>query len=340
MCPLRRSSPSLLALALTLCATAALLAAPAVPAGPRPSELDWLPADTEMVFTINVRQLVDSPLFKKHALAHVRSALKEHEQLRDVLEDLGFDPLKDLDRITAGSPGGKARDRGLLIARGRFDVARFRKKAEEAARDHPDVLKVQKVRAPGGALTVWEVTLPTRDESIYVALADRTTLLASPGKDYVVEALKAARLARRGVLKNKNFQALLEKMDSKQSVSVAVLGKALARGLDSDIIPKVVKDTVAQIEAIGGGITFAEDIRLEVAVTADSPADARALRERADRGLKTALAALALLSGDSGELGALLEFLKTVRVTSRGKVVLFKARLSADAIEDALNKDE
>jgi hypothetical protein len=339
MCLLRRPCLGLPALVLALCVTAAS-AAPLGAPPVRLTEVDLLPPDTEMVFTINVRQIVDSPLFKKHALPNVRAALKEHAHVSDVLKELGFDPLKDLDRITAGSPGGRARDRGLLIARGRFAVAKFQAKAVEVARDNPEMLKVQKVPAPGGALTIWEFTPPGGEDAIYVALADGNTLLASPGKDYLVEALKGARLRKRAALKNKEFQALLEKMDPKQSLSVAVLGKGLARGLDSDIIPKTVKDTIAKIEAIGGGLTFTEDVKLEVAVAANSPADAKALRERANQGLKAGLVALSLLAGDAGELGALLEFLKTLRVTSRGKVVLFKARLTADAIEDSLKKDE
>ena len=318
------------ALVLTACA-----------AGPaKAAELDpYLPADTEMVLTVNVRQIIDSDLFQKNVLAQAREALKGTPEAADVLKDLGFDPFKDLDRVIAARPGGPDKDRGLVIAHGRFDVAKFRAKAEDSARDHGEVLKIGKVPdGSGGHFVVYEVTPPGEESTWFVALAGKDTLLASPGKDYVVGALKQARAKKKPALKNKDAQALLERMDPRQSVSVAVVGKALAGS--SGGAPRVVQDLLKGVEAVGGGLTFGEDVKMEVVVASASEKEAKALRDGAERGINAALAVLAVVAGERKELSAALDVVKTIKVTSKGKVVTFKGRLSADVVKELLKKDE
>ena len=55
------------------------------------------------------------------------------------------DSLRDLHRVIIATPGSTDTDRGLIIAHGTFDEARIQKKADETAKDDPDVLKVHKV---------------------------------------------------------------------------------------------------------------------------------------------------------------------------------------------------
>jgi hypothetical protein len=297
-----------------------------------------VPPDTEMLVTVNVRQIVDSPLFKKHALGPAKDALKDLSDVEDILKDLGFDPFKNLDRIIAASPGG---DKGLLIVHGKFDLAKFKAKGDDAARDNPDILKIHKIGdGGGGQFTVYEVVLPTDDDdSIFVSIPNDRTMLVSSGKDDVVEALKRGKGKKKATLKNKDFQALVEKMSSKQSVSVAALGKALKGGA-LDEAPKMVKNLVEKVEAVGGGITFGNDVRLELLVSTKTERDAKELRDGTNNGLKLALAALLVLSEDRKDLEALADMLKTIRITAKGKVVTFRARVSGELIQGALKKEE
>src|SRR5262249_47295568 len=105
----------------------AALAVAALAAPARAADLDpYLPADTEVVVTVNVRQLLGSELLKKLGLDKAKEALKDLDQVKTVLDELGFDPFKDLDRLTVAGPGGTEQDRGLIIARGRFDPDKFK----------------------------------------------------------------------------------------------------------------------------------------------------------------------------------------------------------------------
>jgi hypothetical protein len=327
------------ALRLCLC-TLTLLALAAPERAEGAADLDpLLPDDTESYVSVNVRQVLDSELFKKFGLDAAREALKNADEVNDVLKDLGFDPFKDLEGVIVAAPGGTETDRGLVIIRGNFDVAKFKAKADDVANNQPDVLKIHKV--PDGTAThvVYEVIVPGQDNTLFVAVANKSTLLASPGKDYVVDALKKLKGKGKAALKNKAMQALLEKMDPRQSLSVAVLSSAVSAKLGADA-PKLAKDILARLDAVGGGITVSNEVKLEVSAAAKTGRDARQLKANADKGVQLVLVGLALLGSDRKEIAAALEVLKTVKVSAKGKVITISAKVTADVIADALNKDE
>jgi hypothetical protein len=314
-----------------------------IPAGVRAAEIDtYLPADTESYISINVRQILDSDVVKKNALGQLREALKGTDEVNDILKDLGFDPFKDLDRIIIASPRGTETDRGLIIVHGTFDVKKFKARAADAAENNGDVLKIHKVPLGGGVThDVWEVNIPNQDQSLFVALAGNRTLLVSPGKDYVVDAIKQGRLNKKPELKNKAFASLLEKLEPKQSLSIVVLGKALAGAQKMEILPKGARDALGGIQAIGGGLTFGKEVKLELAVSSKDESSAQSIRETLNKGVRLGTAGLTLLGDDRNKgITLALEVLKTVKVSSKAKVVSVTARLTADAIDDFFKKDD
>src|SRR5438128_2254889 len=89
----------------------------------RAAEIDrYLPAHADMVMSVNVRQVVDSPVFKEHFHELARKWVKT-APAGQVMTLLDLDPLKDVQRITAAGTGVIGLlDRGLVIAHGDFDV--------------------------------------------------------------------------------------------------------------------------------------------------------------------------------------------------------------------------
>jgi hypothetical protein len=319
-----------------------LLAAAVVTAPARAAEVDrFLPADTEMVFTLNVKQVLDSELVKKYGLEQARDALKNHDEVNDILKDLGFDPFKDLDRVIVALPAAEEADKGLVIAHGRYDLAKFEAKGKDAAKNHPDALKIHKVPdGLGGQHLVYEVTIPEkRDTPLFVALPDKSTLLASPGKDYVVDALKKVNLKDKPALKNKDFQALLERMDNRQSLSLAVVGTALTKGNQGNL-PEEVRKFLEQVDAVGGGVTVAEDVKLEVVISAKTAQSAKDLNKTITDGLANGKAILNLLAAQQPELAPVVEIVNTLKSTAKDKTVTLKAQISAEVIEKALKKNQ
>ena len=290
----------------------------------------FLPPDTEIISTVNFKQIFDSNLFKKYMLEEAREALKNAAMVKDILDDLGFDPFKDLDKVISAGPGGSETDKGLIIVHGRFNVEKFKAKAEDAAKSNSDNLKVHKIN--DGKNTLYEVTVdpvPT----LWVALASKTTLLVSPGKDYVVDALK--RVDKPVRLQNKDFQSLLEKMDNRQSVSLAAVGKAVAKA----DLPEAVKEAFENIDAIGGGLTIGEDINFELVGNAKTAKDAKDINDKISAGLNFGLGLLGIAAGQNKELAPLVDIAKTVRSSARDKTVTIKAAISAELIEKARRKE-
>ncbi len=297
----------------------------------------YLPEDTESVVNLNVRQLLDSELVKKNFLELAQEALRGDDQVQDILKDLGFDPFTDLDRILIARPTSTEKDRGLFIVHGRFDVAKFKAKAEEVAKDESEHLKIHKVL--GGKHLLYEVNLPNHDDPIYVALAGRDTLLASLGKDYVIDALKKSKDPTKPILKNTKFQALLEKLDARQSLSLAaVTTPEIKKAIDK--APGDIKSMVEKVQAVGGGITITDEVKLELIVTTKNTADAKDLRDSAKAGLDAVVgfASLFVQNNDSPGVELVVEFLKSLRITNKEEAVVLKGRISSDLIEDMLKK--
>jgi hypothetical protein len=318
-----------------------LLVLLAVPAGASAAD-PLLPADTQSYVAVNVRQMLDAPLVKKTLLGPARQFLdNELSDISGVLKEVGIDPFRHLDRILIASPGGKDTDRGLIILHGTFDPAKIKAKVDALVRNNSENLKVHKVTlVKGTTAPVWEVIIAGQDQSMFVALVGNKTLIASPGKDYVVDALKTAHLKRKVVLKNRDFQALVEKLNPKQSISLAIQGKSLEGAGGVPFVPKVVADALGGVEAIGGGVTLANEVKLDVAVAGKTEKNARNARELLDRGVKLAMVGLALLDSENNKgLGLLLEVVKTVKVTGKGKVVGLSAKLTADVLQDFLGKE-
>src|SRR5215831_6496476 len=76
----------------------------------------YLPNDSDFVVMLNVRQLLNSPLVQKHALADLKTMLKANSEATKHLEALGFDPFKDLTSITLAVCITKGEPRALMIA--------------------------------------------------------------------------------------------------------------------------------------------------------------------------------------------------------------------------------
>ncbi len=307
-------------------------------AAPAPAADKYLPNDTEVVVTFNVRQLLDSPLVKKYGLDKLREALKESDEARQVLEDLGFDPFKDLERVVVAGPAGNDKHKGLFIVHGRFDLAKFKAKAEQAAKDHGDTFKIVKVPdGQGGQHLVYEVTPPGQEDPLFAALGSNSVLFAAPSKEYLVDALLKEAGKKKTEFTNKSLPGLLKALDGKQTLSVVAAGGALARSLPPGTDDRI-RDVLGKVQGLGGGVTVEDGVKLEVGLTANDADAARALEKGIGDGLNQALGVLALLAGNQQEIAPVLDFLKSIKVTARDKTVVLRGEVTAEMIEKAMKK--
>ncbi len=315
---------------------AALLTAPA-----RAADLDrYLPPDTEVVVTWNVRQLLGSQLIKKNGLEQLRDLIKSQEEVESVLKELSLDPLKDIDKIIAALPATGEQDKGLFIVHGRFNLDKFKARADKAAKDNKDVFKIHQVKdGQGGLHTVYEFTIPVQGnkQPFFAGFASRTTLLAAPSKDYLIDGLKT-KDATKVRLKNKAFQDLLTRMDEQQSFSFATVGEALTKSPLAELDP--VKDLLPKLSAAAGGITLGDGIKMEFTLSTKQAADAKMLKEKIDEGLTTATVLIGLAVMQQKELAPLLEVVKSIKPTVRDTAVTLKGEVSGETLDKLRPKDQ
>jgi hypothetical protein len=312
-----------------------------LPAAPtRAADVDkLLPNDTEVVFSINVRQILDAPLVKKLPLDQAKEALKAQDDAHQVLQELGFDPFTDLDSITAAVSSGGDADKGLLIVRGKFDLQKFQAKAEAVAKDMPDTLKIQKKpNGAGGNTVVYEVNNVGLQQALYVALLNKNTLVASAGIDYVLDAADKEAGRKKTALKNKDVQALLGRVDTAQSIWAVVLGSTLeesplGKGEDA-------KDIVEKVQDVIAGISIDKDVVATLNVTAKKTEDAKKIEDALEDGLDKARGALAFLANSQKEVKPLLTLLRSVKPTVKDKTITVQIKLPGEMIEKAINKTD
>ncbi len=295
----------------------------------------YLPADTELVISLNLKQILGTKLVKNHALEPLKALLADSPEATAALKELGLDPLSQIHRILIASPGSKEPDRGLVIIQGEFDPVKFKDKGAALLRQQPNVVKVHKITdAQGAEESIFELALLGQNFPWFIAVPGKDAILLSPGKDYIVDALKRNPIKNPLALKSKEFQSLLENLDDKQSVYLAATAGALGRlGLPES----VAGDLLNKMDGLAGGIRLEDDLHLEIIIGAKTVAEARSLRQTVDTLHTQGLLILGLLAAQDPGVGTAVDILKSMRFIQKDKTVTVKARLEADLIQSWLN---
>lgn len=305
----------------------------------------YLLDDTDAVVALNVGQVASSPLFKKYYEEALRKTIAENKDIDKGLKDMGLDPLKSIERILLvhgenshriEEKGGKT-DAGLFfIIHGKFDAAKLHAKADQIAKDIPDLLKIEK----HGTQRLYKVTLA---EPYYLALPDSTTIVASIFRDQVVEALDKGAGKKKSELKHKDFQALLAKADAKQSLWLVATGRMVhsfdkaVKVVNNKKVVVTVKDSLANagVESITGGLTITDGIATELKIGVKDADTAKMATTFIQTDLTDAVGRAAKAAGEAKYLEPLRLILLALNIASEGKLVTVKGDVSAKEIADA-----
>jgi hypothetical protein len=288
----------------------------------RAAEADqYFPNDTQAVVTINIKQILGAAAVKPN-LAKLQTAMKGVDGLQKTLEDLGFDPMKDLDSVTVAAVGAEDPENALIIVRGKFDAAKFKAAADVEAKKEKGLKAIK-----AGDYTLYEVDAQGQPQPAYVGLVDGSTIVASPRKEGVVGAFDVKAGKKKTTMKPA-LQTLLAKNDAKQSISIAALGSALG-----SMVPFGDK-----VETIHGGINLADDIKTDIVILTKDDDAAKGLSALIGEGLEQGKN-IAQFLGQSNKLLTLpAEILNNLKVAEKGKTVNIKGEVSKETIEK-LKKD-
>lgn len=292
----------------------------------------FLPDDAEIIMVLNVQQIIQSPLVQKHGIAHVKQALQADEKIKKVLEAVGFDPLKDLTRITAAASAVSPDAKGTIIAEGNFDLSKIQAKVEELANERKDTLKILKE----GDHKLLEIKTPGDERPAYAALVDKNTIVFGSDKTVVLGSFDRAAGTKKPALK-KDIAALIEKANQSQSMWLVAPGAVFAKSpLAED---EKSKKILEKVENLSVGFTLSEDFSMVTAIVTKTADSAKEISEELKNGLETLKGLLALVAGQQKELAPLVDVVGSIKVGTDNATVTLKSEVSKEMIEKSLKKD-
>jgi len=293
----------------------------------------WMPADAEVVFGANFRQMLESPLVKQKDRDQMKALLKQHEQAEKMLAAAGIDPLKDIDGVmlTVSGVGPQAKVR--VVIQGRFDEAKVQSAAEDFAKKEPERLKVTKEEGK----TVYEAT-PEKGNGkpVYAAFADRNTLVLTPSKEYTLKSI--AEGGKKPAEVGKQMKTALAPLTGKESMWFAAVV--------TDQVKQLLKSNpatgafAANLESVTGSMSLTNAMQVLLLIHTSDPQSADQIKGLFDQIVKPFLEGAAK---DNEEAAPVInEVLQNLRVKTRQGDVNITLKLSQDAlkkIEEAVKKN-
>jgi hypothetical protein len=310
----------------------ALVAGLAVVSTARALDPKYLPNDTELVFSINLKQILESELFqsKKDAVAQAKAVLEGQagdNPIVKYLKDAGFDVFRDLQSVTVANNGGQ--EPTAIIIEGSFNPAKFKTTAEKAARDNPGTLKV----STAGANTLYEIT-PPGDKAAFASLIGDKVLYAAKSKEELTDGLARIAGAKPSNLK-KEYAALLSTINNKQSIGFVATGAALAKLTQAAPVPnaEAAAALLQNIDGMSGAITIAKEVEFQIGVNAKDEASAKKMAQDGNGMLLGVKFLVSQQASKDEKLAPLVDVAKTLRLTNQGSNVLLRGTVSVDVIE-------
>jgi hypothetical protein len=311
-----------------------VLSAAAPAADLPPATLDkLLPDDTQVVFTVNVRQLLDSAVVKKYVLGDVQKALDT--EAAKVLRLLGLNPIKEVDGITVATPGGADQGKWLAIVTGSFDPAKLRAGAEQFAQAHPDAVAVSKV----DGVPVYEDLTKDKQSSAprYFALLGKQTVIASPAKEYVAEAIAKA-AGKRPAKLDAGLRTLIARQDLRQSLWLAAVTSKEMRQQLAKNAGGGLKDFADKIQSVSGGLTVTDEIRLNVRVQTSDANAARMVRQQLEADKAIAVLAVSVRDELKDYAPTITDVLNAFRFSQDQGAVSVELTVAANLIDKGVKR--
>jgi hypothetical protein len=318
MLSLRKRALAALALSLAL-------ALPASAAAPAASYEKYLPDTADGVITINVRQLLDSELIKKAGLDKALA----NEEAQKSMKALGFDPLKDIERLVVTSDKDGSEEQALFIVQGKFDQDKLGAAITEHAKEAKDHLKVHKT--DNG--TIYELTkldelvkvppqaaganINLKGKSVFAVIADKGNIVFSGSKESAETVLAKAAGKKTTKLKSKELAALLAKINPKQTIAVAFPAPAGEE----------------KVKSITGGITVSADVKLDFTVTATDAGAAKEIDEKIKEQLGMAKDIAGIVVMQQKELEPVVDILASVKHDAKDNTVGITSDIKGETLE-------
>ena len=318
---------------------AACVAAPT-----RAAEVDaLLPKETEFVIQINVKQMLESDIIKKYAMAQMKMAF-DNKDAAKVLADLGLDPFKDIDRVTIGFwDMKKDQAKAVFIARGTFDAKKILETAGNYAKDMADKISIVKE----GELELIKFTGEDGKPG-YIAVQEGKPLIAGTDKAFVLTAFEAHDTKAKPAL-SKELTSLVLKQDAKASLFFCGITEGMFTEIPGDfgtlkrieIDGEKIKAGLVAVKSLSFTIKLGKEVNIAIKMSMkdnDSADDYAAEFGKLANAAKTLLPLATL--GQEHLQGVIDDLTKTLNCTSKDKEIIITGKFSGAGIAKAVRTPE
>jgi hypothetical protein len=177
-----------------------------------------LPADADTVIYVNFKQIVEADVIKKYALDQIKQALNGQDA-KNLLEEMGLDPMKDIEKVWAGTSGSGEDTKALVIIHGKFDPDKLFKAAESVTKKDAEKFSMVK----DGTTTMFKYQ-PEQGNPVYGTVVDDKTVVAATDKKLIATALKQADDKKKAPIKAE-LTDLIKQLDENSSLFAVSLVK-------------------------------------------------------------------------------------------------------------------
>jgi hypothetical protein len=310
-----------------------LLAGLAAPT--RAAEVDpILPAESEGVLFVNVRQILDSDLVKKYALGQIQQALKGNDAQKN-LEKLGLNPLKDIDRVSGGFWGKTPDDmKSVFVVRGKFDPEKLFAAASEESKKAPEKLSI----VSEGSVKVIKFVTEDGKPPMFASVADEGTIVAGNDVKLVANAFTTAQKKGKAAIRG-DLAKLVTAQDERASLFVCALttGKAeLPPGVDLSQIgidgAKLAKQ-LEKMSTVAMTLRMTEGVSLEIGMGMKDADAADDFAGTVDQLLTMGKAFLPIIAGQQPAMKPVADdVVKSLKSKVKGNDVSIVVSVSSDSI--------
>jgi hypothetical protein len=335
---MRRISRCLLAVVMTAGVAASARAADVEP---------LLPKETEQVVHMNFKQMLDSDIIKKYAMGQIKQTL-QGEDVKAILDSLGLDPLKDIEKATMGI-WGKGEEMNVVgVIKGKFDAKKLFEAAKAQADKNKDKVEVVTETVDGKEVTLVKMTQDS-GKPVFLTVADDSTILMGSEKKYATAALGSFNKKDKAKL-SKELTALLLKQDDKASIYYVAITEGKMKdipagsfdglkqvGVDGDKM----KEQLEKMNNVAVTVNLGKEVKFSAVMGMKDADSAEEFSGTLDKLVDTAKTFLPLLGGQQPKAKSLIDDLtKTLGVKAKDKEVTLTFSLTAKAVGDLAGSDE
>ena len=294
---------------------------------------EYLPDDSEAVITVNLRQILASPVAKenKGSIDWIKGAVDERLAelgIQRYLQKIDFDIFRDLDGITVATAGGKSLD--FVLLEGTFNIGKIQAAAQEASKENSETVKPVMI----GAQRALELRATADSKPIYAGLVGTGRLVAASSKERFSDAITRLN----GNLYSKLRKELREPLTSAsapKSIHIVATGGGLAKLVSGASVNDIdaLQNVLREITVLNVGVTADKTLAFSVDVQSKDKQSAAEMVQLTS----VALAGAKLLIKKNAEKDAkwapALDVVNSIHVSSQGTQFAVRGEFTAAALE-------